>query len=167
MTHTKDEWVNSVMEQAQVFASAWSLVGSRFDSGNGLENAEEEKKALRAMLTTPPAQPAPVQDIVPPAQEARAWLDERGKHELASAVSNLIIEYRKAVHEAAKNGEKSCAGRIDIGLCGGAQPAPVPLSLDQISKLIDNCKSNVEGEFLVELIRAAEAAHGITKGGAA
>ncbi len=63
MTHTKDEWVNSVMEQAQVFASAWSLVGSRFDSGNGLENAEEEKKALRAMLTTPPAQPAPVQEM--------------------------------------------------------------------------------------------------------
>jgi hypothetical protein len=58
MTHTKDEWVDSVMEQAQVFASAWSLVGSRFDSGNGLENAEEEKKALRAMLATPPAQPA-------------------------------------------------------------------------------------------------------------
>ena len=60
MTHTKDEWVNSVMEQAQVFASAWSLVGSRFDSGNGLENAEEEKKALRAMLTTPPAAPVPL-----------------------------------------------------------------------------------------------------------
>jgi hypothetical protein len=49
------EWIDSVMEQAQVFASAWALVGSRFDSGNEMENAEEQKKALRAMLSTPPA----------------------------------------------------------------------------------------------------------------
>jgi hypothetical protein len=64
MTHTKDEWVNSVMEQAQVFASAWSLVGSRFDSGNEMENAEEQKKALRAMLTTPPAAHPAVPDAM-------------------------------------------------------------------------------------------------------
>jgi hypothetical protein len=64
MTHTKDEWVNSVMEQAQVFASAWSLVGSRFDSGNEMENAEEQKKALRAMLSTPPAAAQPEQEPV-------------------------------------------------------------------------------------------------------
>jgi hypothetical protein len=63
MTHTKDEWVNSVMEQAQVFASAWSLVGSRFDSGNEMENAEEQKKALRAMLDTPPAAQEPVEQL--------------------------------------------------------------------------------------------------------
>ena len=44
-------WVDAVMEQAQVFASAWSLVGGRFDFGNGLETAEQEKAALRAMLT--------------------------------------------------------------------------------------------------------------------
>lgn len=48
-------WVDSVMTQAQVFASAWALVGSRFDSGNEMENAEQQKKELRAMLTTPPA----------------------------------------------------------------------------------------------------------------
>jgi hypothetical protein len=57
-------WVDSVMEQAQVFASAWSLVGGRFDSGNGLEDAKQAKAELRAMLTTPPAaQPAPVQPV--------------------------------------------------------------------------------------------------------
>jgi len=48
-------WIDSVMEQAQVFASAWSLVGGRFDSGNGLEDAEQAKAELRAMLITPPA----------------------------------------------------------------------------------------------------------------
>jgi len=48
-------WIDSVMEQAQVFASAWSLVGGRFDLGNGLEDAEQAKAELRAMLATPPA----------------------------------------------------------------------------------------------------------------
>ncbi len=55
-------WVNAVMEQAQVFASAWSLVGGRFDDGSAIDLAEEAKQELRAMLTTPPA--APVQELV-------------------------------------------------------------------------------------------------------
>ncbi len=49
------EWIDSVMEQAQVFASAWSLVGSRFDFGSGFEEAEQAEAELRAMLATPPA----------------------------------------------------------------------------------------------------------------
>ena len=56
-------WVDSVMDQAQIFASCWSLVGGCFDSGNGLEDAEQAKAELRAMLTTPPTQPAPVQPV--------------------------------------------------------------------------------------------------------
>ncbi|SFK45856.1 hypothetical protein SAMN04244574_00692 [Azotobacter beijerinckii] len=44
------EWVGQVMTQAQVFASAWSLVGGRFDAGDGLKHAEEEKRRLREML---------------------------------------------------------------------------------------------------------------------
>lgn len=43
-------WVEQVMDQAQVFASAWALVGGPFDTGNGLEQAEEEKERLRALL---------------------------------------------------------------------------------------------------------------------
>jgi hypothetical protein len=42
--------VEQIMEQAQVFASAWSLVGGPFDTGDGLERAEEEKERLRALL---------------------------------------------------------------------------------------------------------------------
>ena len=38
--------VDAIMEQAQVFASAWSLVGGRFDNGDGPEHAE----AMRADL---------------------------------------------------------------------------------------------------------------------
>lgn len=39
-----------VMEQAQVFASAWSLVGGPFDSGKMLADAEEAKEELRRMV---------------------------------------------------------------------------------------------------------------------
>jgi hypothetical protein len=50
MTKKIDALVDEAMSQAQVFASAWSLVGGIFDHGNALENAEVEKKALRALI---------------------------------------------------------------------------------------------------------------------
>ena len=34
---------SKIMEQAQVFASSWALVGSRFDSGFEIANAPEQK----------------------------------------------------------------------------------------------------------------------------
>lgn len=42
--------IDEIMSQAQVFASAWSLVGSRFDQGDELENAEAQKAELRALV---------------------------------------------------------------------------------------------------------------------
>nr|WP_240919550.1 host nuclease inhibitor protein [Pseudomonas otitidis] len=42
--------IETIMEQAQVYASAWSLVGGPFDSGNQLQIAEEEKDTLHEML---------------------------------------------------------------------------------------------------------------------
>jgi hypothetical protein len=45
-----DEQREAIMEQAQVFASAWSLVGGPFDYGGALETAEQEKENLRALL---------------------------------------------------------------------------------------------------------------------
>jgi len=45
-----EAWIDKVMEQVVVFASAWSLIGGQFDTGNGLEHAEEEKQRLREML---------------------------------------------------------------------------------------------------------------------
>ena len=41
--------VEKLMEQAQVFASAWSLVGGPFDGGDQLDQAEEEKNQLRKL----------------------------------------------------------------------------------------------------------------------
>jgi len=43
--------VDSLMEDVQCFASAWSLVGGRFDRGNMLEDAEHQKAELRDRLT--------------------------------------------------------------------------------------------------------------------
>lgn len=42
--------VDEIMAQAQVFASAWSLAGGRFDTGNDADNAEEQKRGLREMV---------------------------------------------------------------------------------------------------------------------
>lgn len=50
MTDKAEISIETLMEQAQVFASAWSLVGGPFDSGNALENAEDAKEELREML---------------------------------------------------------------------------------------------------------------------
>lgn len=45
-----DEALAAVMEQAQVFASAWSLIGGVFDGGNALQVAEEAKSELEVMI---------------------------------------------------------------------------------------------------------------------
>ena len=42
--------IKDLMEQAQVFASAWSLVGGVFDKGDQLRVAEDEKARLEDML---------------------------------------------------------------------------------------------------------------------
>ena len=43
-------YVNAIMEKVQEFASAWALVGTRFDDGDGFEHAEAIKTELRALL---------------------------------------------------------------------------------------------------------------------
>ena len=54
------EAVDELMIQAQVFASAWSLVGGRFDTGHCSDAAKEAKleleKMVRAALAAAPAQ---------------------------------------------------------------------------------------------------------------
>ena len=50
ITRTSKELVDSLMEDVLSFASAWSLVGSRFDNGSMLEDAEQQKAELRTRL---------------------------------------------------------------------------------------------------------------------
>lgn len=42
--------VDDIMEQVQVFASTYSLVGGRFDDGTKMQQSEEEKALLRSMI---------------------------------------------------------------------------------------------------------------------
>lgn len=45
-----EKTVKSIMEQAQVFASSWSMVGGPFAADNQLERANEEKAALEELV---------------------------------------------------------------------------------------------------------------------
>lgn len=75
--------IESLMSQASVYASAWSLVGSWFDQGNQLQIAEEEKACLEEMLedfqeqTNAKAAPGNLQEI---AEGLVAWHQKRIKN---------------------------------------------------------------------------------------
>ncbi|EPS1221645.1 hypothetical protein ACVBR5_000871 [Burkholderia cenocepacia] len=45
-----DDKIDAIMDQAQVFASAWSMIGGVFDHGDAQCNAEQERADLRALL---------------------------------------------------------------------------------------------------------------------
>ena len=51
--------VDAIMEQAQVFASTYSLVGGRFDDGTKYQQSEDEKAELRRMIEAVIQPPAP------------------------------------------------------------------------------------------------------------
>ncbi|MGZ2484324.1 hypothetical protein ACVITL_002847 [Rhizobium pisi] len=42
--------IREIMEQAQVFASTYSLVGGRFDDGSKMQQADEEKAELERLI---------------------------------------------------------------------------------------------------------------------
>jgi hypothetical protein len=75
-----------IMEQAQVFASAWSLVGGRFDSGGGFDDAQHAKNELRQMVLelaqrATPTKPTPTvseaqQAVMRQALDALVLLDD-------------------------------------------------------------------------------------------
>ncbi|MFU5001894.1 dATP/dGTP pyrophosphohydrolase domain-containing protein [Pseudomonas paraeruginosa] len=50
MSAENSDSINAAMSQAQVFASAWALVGGPFDSGDAMAHANEAKQELHDML---------------------------------------------------------------------------------------------------------------------
>lgn len=61
----QEQWT-AVIAQAQVYASAWSMVGGPFDFGNALETARDEEKQLIGMFNNLPAMTASFQNRVEP-----------------------------------------------------------------------------------------------------
>lgn len=45
--------IDTIMSQAQVFASAWSLVGGTFDDGHAIENAIEHPEQAAGLEQLP------------------------------------------------------------------------------------------------------------------
>lgn len=90
--------VDEIMEQAQVFASAWSLVGGRFDNGNMLTEAEEAKSELRKMIEA----------LAQPAQEAepvdQSKLDDMAWAEFEWAMSGgvSVDSFKRLANSVAK-----------------------------------------------------------------
>lgn len=50
MTQPAQCKLQEIMSQVQVFASAWALVGGRFDGGNAMDEAEVAKNELHQMV---------------------------------------------------------------------------------------------------------------------
>jgi hypothetical protein len=57
LANNQQAWTDKVMAQVQVFASAWSLVGGRFDDGTMLDQSKLAKEQLREMLASKVVKP--------------------------------------------------------------------------------------------------------------
>lgn len=96
------EALDQIMEQAHVFASAWSLVGGPFDSGNALSDAEEAKAELRTMVrsladlaaeTVRPAAQAPAPAHAAERAAARELLDAWDDHSKGNTSRRLRLAF--------------------------------------------------------------------------
>jgi hypothetical protein len=82
-----------IMEQAQVFASSWALVGSRFDNGTALDDAKEALEELRVMvssLTALAARAALAASPQPAAQQPKPLDDPRLQELFMSAITGAM-----------------------------------------------------------------------------
>lgn len=101
--------INAIMTQAQVFASAWALIGSRHQ-GDELANAEEQRSQLRTMLanTIPDSYASKAQPVN---QQMLAALkdissDYADRFDLSSSSTNpgikIVIEQARSAISAAE-----------------------------------------------------------------
>lgn len=133
------EWVDKVMSQAQVFASAWSLIGGKFDRGGELENAEQQKAELRAMLYAAPQ---------PPAVEPQPTPSNPG--ELKPDLANIDSPFNACMYQERCKRWRDAAARKQLTL---EELADKWLSVRHIVHATDR---------QIAFARAIEAAHGIT-----
>ena len=127
--------LQEIMSQAQVFASAWSLVGGRFDGGNAMDEAEVAKNELYQMVAEALAQPQ---------QEPVAWANPND-------LQNFDMKVR------------TNAGPLHTVPLYTYPLARKPLTDEQIINLFNEaCREKFSGiERFRYFARAIEAAHGI------
>lgn len=117
MSHTAKE----IMSLAQSFASAWSIVGSRFDDGSGIENAENLKTELRQLVEAQAAEIAALRAEV-----------ERLKAAAVPAPSQSADAEDAAIRGAHINGNMfhDAGAYAQCGHCGRYSDDPRSLKLD-------------------------------------
>lgn len=138
---TKVDPINRLMEQAQVFASAWSLVGGRFDNGGALEESEAAKAELRSMLmaefSAEPFQQTRASDLSTISKDVQdALLFALWHHQGGSSPVGQPIRAMLGIgqHDHMTDEEVAAAKRVQSALISSARPAhlvPTALRFDQ------------------------------------
>lgn len=151
--------LRNIMEQAQVFASAWSLVGTQFDNGQALADAENAKVLLFTMVRdalTPDPRLAMYQATLGVAKTAmEAFADQKGRMPVNTGEFNDLKNALFAV-------------RMALPLCEEFEPTRPQLLL-AAPDLLKACKRAEEwlegwasAESCLSDIRAAIAKAGAT-----
>jgi hypothetical protein len=153
-------------EQAQVYASAWSLVGGPFDSGQAFEDAGAARHELNTMIDS----------LVELAQQAdggtagaRYVVYGKGpwhKYSVRTATGEAVCTcaYNPGTYED----KVAMAQRIVDALNATPPTAPQALTEEQISNAMADIGMDYEDEdfgIIVKVVRAAEKCHGISAAG--
>ena len=176
--------LQEIMSQAQVFASAWSLVGGRFDGGNAMDEAEVAKNELHQMVAEALAQPQqePIAVELVGVEEAIKegngfWKSCTGCYETNEGHPPTGAFFSSVFKCYMGHGCSECGGigaiwddtdyeaMADHMMRDDAAPQPAqrkPLTDDEIGKAFDNREIglSVFGCFLAG-VHFAEAAHNI------
>lgn len=88
--------VDDIMEQVQIFASTYSLVGGSFDDGTKMQQSEEEKALLRSMIAELVDDSASWEKLYQRAQDmAAALADELERRSPAAKRYKARVRHKK------------------------------------------------------------------------
>lgn len=137
--------IDAIMEQAQVFASAWAFFGGPFDQGDGKEQAELEEARLREVVRDALSKlRAPVADELPHWEEVSAKLE---RDETLTPLEFFIYENEPAGGDGADAWRDQLASALaSAPVAGEAQPVA---SLGVVLGL---------GEYIIQTTAAGEPA---------
>lgn len=139
-----------IMEQAQVFASAWSLVGGCFDSGSMLAEAESMKAELRTMIEkTLAAAPTPAAQSALRDDQIRELVNQlrdtaiqfRDAKQLRARIAGIIVPVLKSAAQSA--GQEAVAWAVYSGI-GEMRKHSVHSEKAAAVEVASSIKSNTE-----------------------